>query len=228
MTLKNHMITNTCTLVSLPLVCYHISNIFSKFIFEDYYIIESFMNNSFFQSFLLTDNLKLNSIMYLYSPIGVFNYFPILLIFYYIGTIFPCIDSYDKIVNFIRKKIISFNIKTCEFFHNIWFIFVLTIILVCCNNIMIKLSIWFFNMGYFFHLFYDNLSVYGLCWTYPFSKYKIYSNNKRVKKRHKLRFYNTGTKSETKFVFNIVLFTIFLFVISYINGFPIILFDVLD
>ena len=68
-------------------------------------------------------------------------------------------------------------------------------ILLLCGLLKWPVFIWLI-LGCFLHIFWDSFSRMGVCWLYPFSRYKEYNNGARVKKGKHFWFYRTARPSE--------------------------------
>ena len=62
---------------------------------------------------------------------------------------------------------------------------------------------WFFwvpaawvGLGWLNHLFFDNLSVQGVCWLYPVPGYVEFDSGAKIKRGHWLKLYKTAQASE--------------------------------
>jgi membrane-bound metal-dependent hydrolase YbcI (DUF457 family) len=60
--------------------------------------------------------------------------------------------------------------------------------------------VWYFAFGYFLHVFGDSFSYGGVCWFYPFSRYRVYPSGAMIKRGRHLRCYRVGLPSEGIFV----------------------------
>lgn len=111
------------------------------------------------------------------------------------GTLLPDIDSPDSLIG----RFVYIPIEHRTWTHTIWFVAVFFV-----GGYHIIWFVWI-GLGYLFHLFWDNLSVCGVCFFYPFSNYIKYDNGAKIKKNH-VGFYHTGEQSEN----NIVILSVFL------------------
>lgn len=125
------------------------------------------------------------------------------MIFYFIGTILPDIDTPSSLAG----RYVYIPVKHHGLTHTIWFL----LIFVLCGFAFPEF--WFLAAGVFVHLWMDSLSRAGVCWFYPISKYIRYNNGAFVKRHHFVWLYRTNEVSETVFmiVFTIIAMGLFLF-----------------
>lgn len=131
---------------------------------------------------------------------------------FYLGTLFPDCDSPNSMLG----KIIHIPVEHRTWIHAIWLPLLFSI-----------LTIWFpiviyFVIGYIFHLLWDNLSVGGVCFFYPVSKYRYYGGSgAKIKNKHWFRLYRTGKVSEGILVGILIMLTIgfSVFTYMYLNNF---------
>lgn len=127
---------------------------------------------------------------------------------FYLGTLLPDCDTQKSIIG----RIIYIPVEHRTWTHAIWFPL---IIFIC--------SIWvpvlfYLGVGYLLHLFWDSLSVGGVCFLYPFSKYKHYGNSgAKIKKGHWLRLYRTGKMSEGIIIGILIVLTIGVSIYTFVN-----------
>lgn len=105
---------------------------------------------------------------------------------YLFGTLLPDIDSKSSLLG--RHLHLPFEHRTWT--HAIWFPIVFAI------GAFAFPPMWGMVLGYVLHLFWDALSVGGVCWFYPISQYRSFGNGGKVKKNHKLKLYRVGATSE--------------------------------
>lgn len=108
------------------------------------------------------------------------------LVFFYIGTLLPDIDSERSMLG----RYIHLPMEHRTWTHAIW----LPLIFVLAGFAFPPL--WWAALGYVLHLFWDSLSRGGVCWFYPISGYVSYSGGAKVKHRHWAKLYSVGGVSE--------------------------------
>lgn len=79
--------------------------------------------------------------------------------------------------------------------HRTWTHAIYIPVLFCLAGIFWRPLFWL-GIGYFLHLFYDNLSVCGICWFYPYPGYVGFDSGARIKRGHWLKLYRTKEASE--------------------------------
>lgn len=117
-----------------------------------------------------------------------------------LGTLLPDIDSKKSILG----RYIYLPLEHRTWTHTIWIVLLFSVISRFCK------SIWFLTLGYFLHLMEDSISTAGVCFCYPFSRYKVYPSGAKVKMGHKWKFYRAGQSSETSCVVVILFFCSFI------------------
>ena len=120
---------------------------------------------------------------------------------YVLGSILPDIDSDKSLVG----RYFPFINNHRGIFHSIWVLIPLFII----GHFWLY-EIRFLFLGYLLHLVCDSVSVGGICWFYPISKYITYGSGAKVKRGHVIKLYRAGKKSETVVVFIIVALMMFI------------------
>ena len=184
MTGKNHVITNTCSVVCagsgigwLHKVATNISNFTTKPSFLQSVII-GFDNT--IQQFLSTTFLHTNgtnSILFGILSISAFC----------IGTLFPDIDNENSMLG----KFFHLPIEHRTWTHAIWFPIFFGLLA------LIEPILWWLVLGYMGHLVWDNASRGGVCFFYPISKYRHFGNSgAKIKNGHFVYLYRTGKTSE--------------------------------
>lgn len=104
-----------------------------------------------------------------------------------LGTLLPDIDSKKSILG----RIMHIPVEHRTWTHTIWIP-----LLFFIGSIWWSV-LFYVGAGYMLHLFWDNLSVCGVCYFYPITKYRKYgSSGARVKKNHRIKLYHTGKASE--------------------------------
>lgn len=105
------------------------------------------------------------------------------------GCLLPDIDSPTSMLG----KIFYLNVGHRTWTHSIW-----AVALLGYFSIRYYFVRWLL-LGYCLHLIEDSVSAAGLCFLYPFKRYRKYGHA-FVAPGHKLKLYHTGTKSEKVFV----------------------------
>lgn len=108
------------------------------------------------------------------------------LVFFYIGTLLPDIDSEHSMLG----RHIHLPMEHRTWTHAVW----LPLIFIVAGFAFPPL--WWAALGYVLHLFWDSLSRGGVCWFYPISRYVSYSGGAKVKRGHWLKLYSVGGVSE--------------------------------
>lgn len=104
-----------------------------------------------------------------------------------IGCLLPDCDCEKSAIG----RIIHIPVKHRTWTHTVWCLAPLILM-----GFAVSCFFWL-AYGYLLHLFFDSLSKGGVCWFYPISQYKTWSNGAQVKKNHKFYLYRTGKMSET-------------------------------
>lgn len=170
MTGKSHVIANTCSAIVIVGVI--------DFLEYHYHALEADSVNKFgkmIHTYFIDD-----------GQIPLFILIVGGLLLYYLGTLLPDIDSKGSLLG----RFFHLPIEHRTWTHAIW-IPILLLMLSYSYRLLIYLA-----LGYVLHLFWDNLSTCGVCFFYPFTKYKTYGSGAKVKKKHIVRFYKTGKTSE--------------------------------
>lgn len=130
-----------------------------------------------------------------------------------LGSVLPDIDNKSSIVG----RYIHLPLKHRTLTHTFW---VLTLLFFAAVRWPAMAALW---AGYFLHIIEDSVSVSGVCWMWPFERYRVYPSGARVKPHHSVRLYRTGYASEGAFL--AVFIGIFMIVILFcglrFNGFQI-------
>lgn len=117
------------------------------------------------------------------------------------GTLLPDIDNEKSILG--KHWHIKMEHRTWT--HTVWFLSPLALL-----SIKFVFARWL-ALGYFLHLFWDSLSVGGICWFYPISQYKYFgTSGAKIKKNHKIYLYRVGKKSEAVLVTILVVISVLL------------------
>ena len=114
-------------------------------------------------------------------------YMSVCVILFLIGTYLPDIDSPTSTLG---RYMPWHPEKHRVWTHNIWVVSFLFV-----TSILFRPFVWLF-WCYTLHLVVDSFSYAGVCWFYPFSKYRHYNNGAFVKKNHKLKLYREGSPAE--------------------------------
>lgn len=104
-----------------------------------------------------------------------------------IGSLLPDCDHENSIMG----RMLYIPVRHRTWTHTVW-----CVILFSFTSIAAPCFTWL-TYGYFLHILYDSLSKSGVCWMYPFSRYKTWTSGARVKKNHRFYLYRTGETSET-------------------------------
>jgi membrane-bound metal-dependent hydrolase YbcI (DUF457 family) len=171
MTGRDHIITGACSLAIIGDMTIYMKNHYD-FIFKDHInkvgeIIYNFATESF-----------------LGLPFAISLI--ICLAFYLIGVLFPDTDSEKSMLG----KFIHIPVRHRTWMHAIW------VPLIAIGLSYFVQPLMWFSVGYIVHLFWDSLSVGGICWFYPISRYRSFDSGAQIKKKHWLKLYRTGNTSE--------------------------------
>lgn len=111
---------------------------------------------------------------------------PICVILFYLGVLFPDVDNEKSMLG----RYVHIPLEHRTWTHAVW-------IPVVFFLISLRYRMWFwFSFGYFLHLLQDSLSVMGVCFLYPVSKYRKYPSGAKVKKNHRFHLYKNHQPSE--------------------------------
>lgn len=116
-----------------------------------------------------------------------------------VGSIFPDIDNKKSTLG----KIVHIPLGHRTWTHCIAFLALLSPLLFLegYSNGFTRM----FWVGCFFHIFFDSFSAGGVCWGYPFQRYREYNGGARVAKGHYIKMYHTAGISESWFVWLVLL-----------------------
>lgn len=78
--------------------------------------------------------------------------------------------------------------------HSVW-----PVLIFCLLTWKYRLLAWL-TLGYVLHLLWDSVSAAGICWFYPFQKYREYSGGARVAEGHRVKLYHAGDMAELAIV----------------------------
>lgn len=108
-------------------------------------------------------------------------------LFYFLGALLPDIDNPNSILG----KLFYLPVKHRTWTHAIWFSLIMTIL-----SVFLYRPLFWLGLGCLVHIFWDSLSVSGVCLLYPITKYTGYDNGAQAKKHHVFKLYKTGKASE--------------------------------
>lgn len=114
-----------------------------------------------------------------------------------IGLLLPDVDSPKSTLG--RYFCIPIGHRTWT--HTVWAIGLVS--LLC----MISPVFFWLALGYAIHMAWDSVSVCGVCWFYPISRYREYPSGARIKNGHKLKIYRTDSPSERNLIILILVLT---------------------
>lgn len=109
---------------------------------------------------------------------------------FWLGSLLPDIDSEVSTLG----KHFHLPLEHRTWTHSIWFLIPLGVFAWYH-----PFGRWLFA-GYFLHLIFDSVSVAGICFFYPFQKYRKYGSGAFVAKNHRIKLYRSGKISEGVFV----------------------------
>ena len=167
---RNHVISNTCSVVTAAccLKCLEIQ--------QNPIALTATAVADFIKRFMFDSNVNI----YASLVLSVF--------LFYTGTLLPDIDNEKSLLG----RHIHLNVEHRTWTHTVWFVIMWSVI--GYKFILVRWLV----LGYFLHLFWDSLSVGGICWLYPVTQYKYFGNSgAKIKKGHKIYIYRVGKTSET-------------------------------
>ena len=129
----------------------------------------------------------------------------ILIALYTFGTLLPDIDSSNSLLGRWFYLPVEHRGAT----HTMW---ALGILLLAGVGLPLVIPV---AVGYFVHLWMDDLSRSGICWWYPISQYREYNGGGRIKKGFHLWIYRTGKPSEYVFVTLLVVTALLMLYLKY-------------
>lgn len=106
------------------------------------------------------------------------------------GSLFPDIDSSKSVLG--RYIYLPFKHRTWT--HSLFFL------LLLFPLVLTGVPGFLFFTGYVLHLLADSCSAGGICWLYPFVRFREYSSGAKVAPGHHIKLYYTGKLSEQWFV----------------------------
>lgn len=115
-------------------------------------------------------------------------------VMFLLGCLLPDADSNKSIIG----KRIHFPFKHRTWMHSLW-----PVLLFAGIGVYWRPMTWL-ALGYFIHLFWDNLGRAGVCWFYPKPGFREYANGAMVKHGHWAKLYRNNQRSETALVWLIV------------------------
>lgn len=107
-------------------------------------------------------------------------------VLFLLGSLLPDIDSEKSLLG----RFVHIPVKHRRWTHTAYFPLALLVAAWWCPVLA-----WI-SLGFLGHLFWDGLSVAGVCPFYPFQKYVEYPNGAYVAKGHRVKLYRTGHVSE--------------------------------
>lgn len=127
------------------------------------------------------------------------------------GTLLPDIDNRRSILG----RYLYLPLKHRTWTHTIWFCLLWWlldllswVLSLYTGNVLwvwIRCIVRWIGVGYVLHVWMDTYSAQGVCWFYPFQKYKEYASGAVVKPKHKCKLYYTNKPSEKWMVFFVLL-----------------------
>lgn len=109
-----------------------------------------------------------------------------------IGSLLPDIDSSSSV--FGRFFHLPFKHRTWT--HSFWAVAILCILIAYSPWMWLSIVLKGLLFGYLTHLLLDAVSAAGVCFWYPFQKYRMYPGGAFVKPGHKIKLYHAGSKME--------------------------------
>lgn len=210
MTGKNHIITNTGTLICIGSGVAWLNKAAMNIAINT---VDSTANLSFLQSvivggnniiqqFLTTTFLSMGNLPKVLFCVLVLSTF-------YIGTLAPDIDSENSMLG----KFFYLPIEHRTWTHAVWIPIIFGLLA------LLQPIFWWFVFGYMGHLIWDNASRGGVCFFYPITKYRHFGNTgAKIKDGHFLYLYRTGQTSEYVVMGIVVAITICVVVLDIVCG----------
>lgn len=210
MTGKNHVVTNTCSVICIG------SGVFwlNRFAENLKFMMLTGNNNlttnvPFLQSVIIGCNNTIQQFLaFTLLNMGDTNrvlFGIVAAAAFYIGTLFPDIDNENSMLG----EFFHLPIEHRTWTHAIWLPILFSLLA------LIRPIMWWFVLGYIGHLLWDNASRGGVCFFYPISNYRYFGNSgAKVKDGHFVHLYRTGKPSEGVVVGIVVSFTILLLTVD--------------
>lgn len=129
------------------------------------------------------------------------------LTFFIVGSLLPDIDHAGSILG----RHVKFPGEHRGITHSIW-----PVLLVFGLAIRWNILLWL-GFGYLLHLLWDSLSAGGICWLYPFMRYREYPGGAKVAPGHKLKLYKAGSAAEYVIV-TVCVMTAFMLWVILVSG----------
>lgn len=123
------------------------------------------------------------------------------ILMFFLGVLLPDVDSKGSILG----KFIYLPFRHRTWTHTFW------PIIIFLGLSFLWTGFFWLAMGMIAHLFIDSISFQGVCWFYPLSKYRYYPNGGAVKKKHWLKLYRTGSKTEAVVCYIYIIICIVIF-----------------
>ena len=188
MTGKNHIITNTSSLVSLGSGISWLKVLSDSIAMDEFYFIT---NPSFLQLVIVGCNDTIQQFLAMtflnYGTTPKILFWILAMSAFYIGTLFPDVDNENSMLG----KFLHLPIEHRTWTHAIWLPILFSMLA------LIEPILWWFVLGYMGHLVWDNASRGGVCFWYPISKYRHFGNSgAKIKNGHFVYLYRTGKTSE--------------------------------
>ena len=187
---KNHVLVNTCSFVCL----------------ESGLLLSQYAYHGFGSELLKTGADTVSAFLFPQPLISTYTLACVLL--FYLGTLLPDIDSEHSILGRFLHLPLG---------HRTWThaIYIPVVLFVGC--IWYPILFWL-GFVYLLHLFWDSISYCGVCFFYPFSKYRNYNSGAKVKEHHTLKLYRAGKTSEYVVVAVILTLTVVLLLWGVVSG----------
>lgn len=173
MTGKNHLTSATASLITVSSAVLY---------------VESYISDDKISRILSPAAKAAKDFMMDNKKIPLIIFVLISLLFYYLGTLLPDIDSENSTLG----RYIHIPIEHRTYTHTLWVVIPFVIVGVLWFRPLMWLA-----FGYIMHLFFDSFSQCGVCWLYPITRYVSYGSGAKCKQHHFIKLYRTGSASET-------------------------------
>lgn len=181
---KNHIISNTCTLLLMA---------------SGVMVGRQLDATTILNQWIVTVTTGIYNFIVEPQYLPALVVIPLSIIFFYFGTLLPDIDSETSILG----RYIHVPIEHRTWTHTLWIVIIFVFI-----GLTFRPILWL-AVGYLLHLFWDNLSVGGVCFLYPMVGYRTYGRGAKIKKGHILKVYRVGSASEYVVITVLIMTTLF-------------------
>lgn len=111
----------------------------------------------------------------------------LIVLFVWVGALLPDIDTKSSLLG----RMMHLPVEHRTWTHAVYFPIIFLVL-----GMFYRFMFWL-GISYMLHLIIDSLSPMGVCFFYPFSRYKAYPGGAKVKHGHHAKLYRSGESSET-------------------------------